>query len=153
MTLHLLHTSITTITDDSRLRITGDLTQLEYILSQSLSLVHASYDSLNTATSFKGFKKLMYMDLADISQSLPVDSIYALNHVMRRSPIAMPMTVCGWKEGGYVDWMDSHEDSEVKTLIKKCCDTYLAVLEETGVKVTCLEHVTLRKLLIDWDTI
>ncbi len=151
MTLHLLHISITPITDESRLRITSDLTQVEYVLSQSLSLVHASFDTLCTCHDFKGFKKLMYMDLADISQGIPTESIYAVNHVLRRSVIGMPMQLCGWSELEYVTWMDSQNQAVVKDLIRKCCDDYLAKLDQAGVKETCLEHPTIRKLLLDWD--
>lgn len=59
MVLHCLHTSLVKVTNESRLRITADLNQVEYVLGQSLALVHANIDDLKTKSLFKGFKKLM----------------------------------------------------------------------------------------------
>jgi hypothetical protein len=59
MVLHCLHSSLEKVTNESRLRITADLNQVEYVLGQSLALVHANFDDLKTKDLFKGFKKLM----------------------------------------------------------------------------------------------
>lgn len=93
------------------------------------------------------------MELGDITLSIPIDSIYACNHVLSRSVIQKPMTVCGWTESEYVNFIDSSDPSAQKSLIAKCCDVYLQGLEAIGAKESCLEHPTLRKLLLDWDTV
>jgi hypothetical protein len=131
--------------------MSSDISYLESSLSQSLSLVHASFDSLSSSTHLKGFKKLLYMDLGDISAQLPIDSIYACNHVLTRSVIPNPVQLFNWTEKEYVEWMDSTLEADCKKIIVSACDSYLAGLEQSGVKETCLEHPTLRKLLLDWQ--
>lgn len=136
---------------DHRLRMGNDLVYLESSLTQSLSLVHSSFDSLTCATHLKGFKRLLYMDLGDISTKLPIDSVYACNHVLTRSPIPNPVQMTLWSEKEYVEWMDTATDADCRKIIVAACDSYLAGLENEGVKETCLEHPTLRKLILDWQ--
>ena len=131
--------------------MSSDISYLESSLSQSLSLVHSSFDSLSCSAHLKGFKKLLYMDLGDISTQLPIDSIYACNHVLTRSVIPNPVQLYNWTEKDYVDWMDTATEADCKKIIVSACDSYLAGLEQSGVKETCLEHPTLRKLLLDWQ--
>ena len=147
----MLHSSISPVTLENRIRMSSDLSYLESSLTQSLSLVHSSFDSLSSSSHIKGFKRLLYMDLGDISTKLPIDSIYACNHVLTRSVIPSPVQLYAWTEKEYVDWMDSASESDCKKIIIAACDSYLSTLEQTGVKETCLEHPTLRKLLLDWQ--
>jgi hypothetical protein len=93
------------------------------------------------------------MELGDITVFIPIDSVYVCNHVLCRSVIQKPMGICGWSESEYVNWMDSVDPSAQKSMIAKCCDVYLQALEASGAKESCLEHPTLRKLLLDWDTL
>jgi hypothetical protein len=126
--------------------------QVEATLTQSMSLLSCSFDSLPNSHQMKSFKRLLYMDLADVvTTTIPIPHALMVNHVLQRSAIPAPTALCGWSEIEYVNWMDSHNDIHVKDLLVKCCDSYLFQLEQAGVKETCLEHPAIRKLLLDWN--
>ncbi|KAI8898021.1 hypothetical protein BC833DRAFT_620715 [Globomyces pollinis-pini] len=154
MLLHLRHVSLLKSNEAGKLKISGDMTQLEYVLSQSLSIVQIQLEDLSTLHQFKTFKKLLFLDLDKIQSSSHLDSIYVANHLLSRQPlISPPTTVFGWTEMEYVAWIDSHSELELHGMINQCLEVYMAQIERDGAKETCLEVPVLRTILMDWENL
>lgn len=125
---------------------------MEYVFSQSLSLISAQHDTNQLFVPLHEFKKLLYLDLSKIRLSPSLDPIVVINHIMVRSgTITIPSALYGWSETEYVRWLDIHLNTDVRRLIRRVLDTYLEATERMDRTETCLEHPVLRNLLLEWE--
>ncbi|ORX99769.1 hypothetical protein K493DRAFT_348325 [Basidiobolus meristosporus CBS 931.73] len=118
------------LSEMGKLKLTGDMTQLEFVINQILAIQGLGLSSLGEAyRALRAFRFLMFLDLEEIPTSSQTESlpyIYQLHHLFVRSDpnIPMPHVYQGQTELQYSDWLDAHSDLEAYQLVSQCLDNY-----------------------------
>ncbi|KAK9729003.1 hypothetical protein K7432_000637 [Basidiobolus ranarum] len=118
------------LSEMGKLKLTGDMTQLEFVVNQILAAHGLGLSSLGEAyRALRAFRFLMFLDLEEILTSSQTESlpyIYQIHHLFVRGDpsIPMPHVYEGQSELQYSDWLDSHSDLEAYQLISQCLDSY-----------------------------
>ncbi|KAJ3254207.1 hypothetical protein HK103_007452 [Boothiomyces macroporosus] len=153
MHLQLLHVSTMPAGDQGKLKIASDLTQIEYVFAQSLSIAHIQLEELKMSRQFKAYRKLLFLKLEKVPTFTAVDYIFVCHYLLLYSKaIPFPTVVCGWSEAEYVQYLERHSDMDIRKVIKKSLDLYLQHVEKEGLKETCIEFPVLRTVLSNWES-
>ncbi|KAJ3321260.1 hypothetical protein HDV06_004485 [Boothiomyces sp. JEL0866] len=153
MHLQLLHVSIMPAGDQGKLKIASDLTQIEYVFAQSLSIAHIQLEDLKMSRQFKAYRKLLFLELDKVAGVTAVDYIFVCHYLLLYSrAIPFPTIVCGWSEVEYVQYLERHADMDIRKVMRKSMDLYLQHVEKEGLKETCIEFPVLRTVLSNWES-
>ncbi|CAG8524966.1 9401_t:CDS:10 [Funneliformis mosseae] len=127
------------LSETGKLKLIGDMSQLEYSLNQLLidnGLTLADLEEEYKA--LKAFRQLLFLDNSQLTAahhtaSLPL--LILIHHIIVRSPLntlQLPHKIYGWTELEYSRWLDEHNEGEGIELIKGCLRTSaeLEVIQE-----------------------
>ncbi|TKA56576.1 hypothetical protein B0A53_01768 [Rhodotorula sp. CCFEE 5036] len=128
----LLHASLLRVGEAGKLRLTNDVTTLEFAVTQYLSAHGLALNSMGD--QFKAvrgkallpyslpFRPLLFRDLStlgDSAQTGDVPTLILLHHVLARGGLPLPHQVRGWSETEYVRWLNEHQEEERIRLIEE----------------------------------
>ena len=57
------------------------------------------------------------------------------------------MSVFGWKEAQYSEWLDSHEEADALDLLERGLGVYVEDVSKRGEKEFCAEYPVIRSLI------
>lgn len=125
----MLHASIARpLAESGKLKLTGDMTELEIGLSsllntgqvqgtrQAVRIDKAGEDYL----ALRAFRTILFSPLATLAD--PVETVHlplvvVLHHVIVQSALRLPHEVHGWSEQEYVMWLAKHEEDEERVAL------------------------------------
>ncbi|KAI0301063.1 hypothetical protein B0F90DRAFT_1721396 [Multifurca ochricompacta] len=123
----VLHVSIVKPLDETRkLRLTGDMTELEFSLGAFISEGKSRHSSggLDAIGSeyraLRALRPLLFLEtarLAEPNATKGLPPLVVLHHILVRAPIPLPHALHGWQASEYVRWVEEHTEEEALTLI------------------------------------
>jgi hypothetical protein len=135
------------LNEQTKLKIAGDSTQIEYTFSQFLQSQSLDLSLLAEYTPFREFRGLLFQSTQEITD-LKLDAILVCHHLIcRTEAIRLPYQVNNWTKTQYCDWIDTHDSQQVVRLLTKCLDEYAAAVVARGESLYCEEYPVLRNLL------
>ncbi|CAI2175417.1 9296_t:CDS:10 [Funneliformis geosporum] len=149
----LLHASmVRPLSETGKLKLIGDMSQLEYSLNQLLidnGLTLADLEEEYKA--LKAFRQLLFLDNSQLiaahhTASLPL--LILIHHIIVRSSLntlQLPHKIYGWSELEYSRWLDEHNEGEGIELIKGCLRTSAEL--EVSQEEELIEEKMVRALL------
>ncbi|KAI9193313.1 Golgi transport complex subunit 5-domain-containing protein [Polychytrium aggregatum] len=151
----LRHASIVPIASEpGKLRLAGDLTQLEFALNQWFSGtgMRLETDIGDCYRALKAFKPLLFLDLGQISTSKPISAIppiLLVHHLFTRAHplIPLPTVFCHWSEQQYSEWLDAQEPKQAILLLEKCLGQYVDEANRKGEKEYCVVYPAIRMVI------
>ncbi|KWU42843.1 hypothetical protein RHOSPDRAFT_7839, partial [Rhodotorula sp. JG-1b] len=118
----LLHASLLRVGEAGKLRLTNDVTTLEFAVTQYLSAHGLALNSMGDQfKAVRAFRPLLFRDLStlgDSAQTGDVPTLILLHHVLARGGLPLPHQVRGWSETEYVRWLNEHQEEERIRLIE-----------------------------------
>jgi conserved oligomeric Golgi complex subunit 5 len=130
----VLHVSIVKPLDETRkLRLTGDMTELEFALGAFLSeggggkskRGSSGFDAAAAGSEYRALRALrplLFLDTAHLADpdgaTTGLPPLVVLHHILVRAPIPLPHTLHGWQAAEYVRWVEEHSEEEALTLIE-----------------------------------
>ncbi|GAA6004235.1 hypothetical protein JCM10207_002497 [Rhodosporidiobolus poonsookiae] len=115
----LLHASLVhPLGEAGKLKLTSDVTALEFAVSQYLSAHGLQLAGMGDQfKALRAFRPLLFLDLAALavpSQTADVPNLILLHHVLARASPALPLPYeqHGWTEAEYVRWLNEHGERE-----------------------------------------
>ncbi|KAK4049830.1 hypothetical protein OIV83_003886 [Microbotryomycetes sp. JL201] len=121
----ILHASIVKhLSEAGKLKLTSDVTSLEFAVSQYLSPFGLSLATMGDQfKTLKAFRPLLFLDDAELSKSpltSDVPSLVLMHHILSRSRLVkLPHQLKGWTETEYVRWLNEHGEQERIALIEQ----------------------------------
>ncbi|KAJ9113081.1 hypothetical protein QFC20_001968 [Naganishia adeliensis] len=130
----LLHASITRpLGESGKLKLTGDMTELEFALgiflttgtvqgqrnTMRLEMAGDAYKALRT------FRTCLFLDNASLShpeETSGLPTLILLHHIIVLSPLQLPHQIHEWSETEYALWVDKHTPEESWRLLEKAVD-------------------------------
>ncbi|KAG9300036.1 hypothetical protein G9A89_018313 [Geosiphon pyriformis] len=113
------------LSEAGKLKLTNDITQLEFSLNQVLANHGLSLGELGQEyKALRAFRQLLFLDYAklpSIQHTSDIPLLILLHHIIVRSPantLQLPHKTYGWSEAEYSKWLDEHTDSEGLALVK-----------------------------------
>ncbi|KAI9329575.1 Golgi transport complex subunit 5-domain-containing protein [Zopfochytrium polystomum] len=139
--------------DAGKLRLTSDMTQLEFAMNQWVSGVGLKLTALGDAyKALRAFRLLPFLDLTQVTAphhtaSLP--PLVVVHHLICRAhpAIPLPTALYNWSEAQYADWLDAHTEADAAVLLSRCLDTYVDDVRARGEKEFRLEYPVVRQLV------
>ncbi|EIW72791.1 hypothetical protein TREMEDRAFT_25851, partial [Tremella mesenterica DSM 1558] len=133
----LLHASIARPMGESgKLKLTGDMTELEMGIASLLSTgqVPGQRGGLRIEKvgdeylALRGFRSILFAPRSSLSN--PVETVHLptlilLHHIIVLSPLLLPHEVHQWSETEYVLWVQKHEEEEQWGLLERAIDSQL----------------------------
>ncbi|ORY48945.1 hypothetical protein BCR33DRAFT_677247 [Rhizoclosmatium globosum] len=141
-------------TEQGKLKLTTDMTQLEFALNQWIQPTGIKLDAA-MGTSYKGlraFRQLLFLDLNQVSaahHTADIPKVVVAHHlIVRAHPlIQLPVAAFGWTELAYSDWLDVHSEEEAVLLLGQCLSMYMDDVRKQGGREYRVEFVAVRNLL------
>ncbi|KAJ3298510.1 hypothetical protein HDU79_010246 [Rhizoclosmatium sp. JEL0117] len=141
-------------TEQGKLKLTTDMTQLEFALNQWIQPTGIKLD-VAMGTSYKGlraFRQLLFLDLNQVSaahHTADIPKVVVAHHlIVRAHPlIQLPVAAFGWTELAYSDWLDVHSEEEAVLLLGQCLSLYMDDVRKQGGREYRVEFVAVRNLL------
>ncbi|KAI8849185.1 Golgi transport complex subunit 5-domain-containing protein [Chytridium lagenaria] len=133
------------LSETGKLKLTSDMTQLEFALNQWVSVAGLSLEGVS-------FRQLLFLDLTQVTaihhtSSLP-PLIISHHLIVRCHPsIPLPTSAFNWTEAQYSEWLDSRNDVEGAGLLSRCLDAYVEEVRRRGEKEFRVEYPVLRTVL------
>ncbi|CAG8434805.1 11763_t:CDS:10 [Ambispora gerdemannii] len=113
------------LSEAGKLKLTGDITQLEFSLNQLLAEHGLSLNELGQEyKALRAFRQLLFLDtsqLVSTQHTSAVPLLILLHHIIVRSPsntLQLPHKNFGWSEAEYSRWLDEHTEVEWIDLIR-----------------------------------
>ncbi|KAI8842668.1 Golgi transport complex subunit 5-domain-containing protein [Chytriomyces cf. hyalinus JEL632] len=141
-------------TEQGKLKLTTDMTQLEFALNQwiqptSLKLEAAMGQSYK---ALRSFRQLLFLDLSQVGgvhHTADIPKVVVAHHlIVRAHPlIHLPVTAFGWNELQYSDWLDVHSEGEAVALLIQCLEMYMEDVRKKGGREYRVEFVAVRNFL------
>lgn len=129
----LAHASLLRASESGRLRLTGNMTELEMALQGFVNVGRVPGQRASTRleaigdeyAALRAFRQLLFADLdglrdEHLTHALPVDTL--CHCALARSDLALPHEVHGWSEAEYVLWLTRHTEQERRELIRKAVE-------------------------------
>lgn len=119
----ILHASILRLDkEQTRLKMTADMTSIEFAVSTYLSAHDLSLTSMGDQfKALRSFRPLLFMDdpsLADAHKTLDVPTLVLVHHALSRIPqIELPHQVMKMSESEYVRWLNEHGEADRRKLV------------------------------------
>jgi len=125
----LLHASIIKpISEAGKLKLTSDMTAMEFAVNQLLSDYKLSLAAAgDDFKALRAFRPLMFAETEQLTnplQTAGIPSLILLHHVLVRSAIPLPHQHHGWSESEYIRWINEHGDRERTRLIEGVVDAW-----------------------------
>ncbi|KAK2467810.1 hypothetical protein APHAL10511_000105 [Amanita phalloides] len=156
----LLHASIAKpLSENGKLQLTNDMTELEFILSafltegsqirrnQGIELIGEEYAAL------RGMRPLLFLNNEQLTNPAFTNGLrplLVLHHILVRSPMPLPHALHGWQEAEYVRWVEEHSEEETWTLVESGLEHWEKISESEGRGGEAREYPDLaRKVLKD----
>ncbi|KAJ3122430.1 Conserved oligomeric Golgi complex subunit [Nowakowskiella sp. JEL0407] len=155
ITYFLRHASLLqSLSEPGKLKLASDMTQLEFTLTQLLSSTRQKLEHIPTYKSLRQFRQLMFFELKQFYELGDdgvddVDKVMVLHYLMGRSVELgrmMPVSLFGWTELQYSEWMDIHDGDGV-VLLERCVDMYVEEVKKKGEKEFAVEYPVIRHIL------
>ncbi|GAA5906661.1 hypothetical protein JCM5296_006448 [Sporobolomyces johnsonii] len=113
----LLHASIVQpLGESGKLKLTSDVTSLEFAVSQYLAAQGLALSSMGDQfKALRAFRPLLFLDTPSLlvpSQTPDIPALILLHHLLSRSSLPLPHKQHGWSEAEYVRWLNEHGESE-----------------------------------------
>ncbi|KAJ3067856.1 Conserved oligomeric Golgi complex subunit [Podochytrium sp. JEL0797] len=141
-------------TEQGKLKLTTDMTQLEFALNQWVAPTGLKLDAAMGASykALRAFRQLLFLDLSQVSamhHTADIPRVIVAHHlIVRAHPlIHLPVTAFGWTELAYSDWMDVHTEEECVMLLGQCLGMYMDDVRKQGGREYRVEFVAVRNLL------
>ncbi|CAG8508079.1 745_t:CDS:10 [Ambispora leptoticha] len=113
------------LNEAGKLKLTSDITQLEFSLNQLLAEHGLSLNELGQEyKALRAFRQLLFLDnsqLVSTQHTSAVPPLILIHHIIVRSPLntlQLPHKNFGWSEAEYSRWLDEHTEIEWIDLIK-----------------------------------
>jgi hypothetical protein len=145
----LNHVSLIRPLDDAiKIRITKDLTELEYIFSNFFQSQSLDLSLLEEYSPLREFRALLFNNPSEINPSeLKLDYYLVCHHLIcRTDDIRLPCQIKGWSQTTYCDWIDANP-TEIVGQLNKCLDEYASSIISRGESLYCEEYPVLRSIL------
>ncbi|KAK4685489.1 conserved oligomeric Golgi complex subunit 5, partial [Tremellales sp. Uapishka_1] len=123
----LLHASIASpLGESGKLKLTGDMTELEFALGSFLTTgqVQGQRGGMRLEKigeeylALRSFRTLLFVQdissLANPVETVHLPPLIILHHLIVLSPLDLPHQVHKWSEMEYVAWLDKHSDEETR---------------------------------------
>ncbi|KAM0790242.1 hypothetical protein ACM66B_005551 [Microbotryomycetes sp. NB124-2] len=126
----ILHASIVkNLSEVGKLKLTSDVTSLEFAVSQYLSPFGLSLATMGDQfKTLKAFRPLLFLDDSELFTSpltSDVPSLVLMHHILSRSRlVSLPHHLKGWTETEYVRWLNEHGELERIELIQEVIDEW-----------------------------
>ncbi|CEQ40042.1 SPOSA6832_01618, partial [Sporobolomyces salmonicolor] len=116
----LLHASIVQpLGESGKLKLTSDVTSLEFAVSQYLAAqglaLSSMGDQFKALRERAAFRPLLFLDTPSLlvpSQTPDIPALILLHHLVSRSSLPLPHRQHGWSEAEYVRWLNEHGEGE-----------------------------------------
>jgi hypothetical protein len=118
--------------ESGKLKLTGDMTELEFALNTFLATGHTSRQNatrLDAAgrdyKSLRAFRTCLFLDhtsLAHPAETQGIAPLVLLHHIIVLSPLQLPHQIHEWSEQEYILWIDKHSEEEGWRLLEKAVD-------------------------------
>ena len=118
--------------ESGKLKLTGDMTELEFALNTFLATGNTTRKNLTRldATgreykSLRAFRTCLFLDhtsLGHPSETRGIAPLVLLHHIVVLSPLQLPHQIHEWSEQEYILWIDKHSDEEGWRLLEKAVD-------------------------------
>ena len=124
------------LSEFGRLRLAADMAQFELALSQFCDIQHIGvhYDRLRALRRliFVDTEKLLSPEAHVIFELLPARHI--LHHLFSRGPdeLQSPHSRLRWEMPQYLQWLHSHSDQQIWTLMRESLDAYAKLVNQRG---------------------
>ncbi|KAI5452220.1 hypothetical protein NCC49_001154 [Naganishia albida] len=130
----LLHASITRpLGESGKLKLTGDMTELEFALGIFLTTgtVQGQRNTMrlemagDAYKALRAFRTCLFLDNASLShpeETAGVPTLILLHHIIVLSPLQLPHQIHEWSETEYALWVDKHTPEESWRLLEKAVD-------------------------------
>ncbi|KAI9339588.1 Golgi transport complex subunit 5-domain-containing protein [Obelidium mucronatum] len=141
-------------TEHGKLKLTTDMTQLEFNLNQWISPTGLKLEPAMGPSykALRSFRQLLFLDLNQVTAlhhtaDIPI-TLVAHHLIVRAHPlIHLPITAFGWTELVYSDWLDVHTEAEAIILLGQCLSMYMDDVRRQGGREYRVEFVAVRNLL------
>ncbi|PWN33882.1 uncharacterized protein FA14DRAFT_161516 [Meira miltonrushii] len=143
--------------EGGKLKLTSDMTELEFSISQLLASAHQVTKPLSMndcGTEFHALRSFRHLLFTDVTKWDPVEELRAglpplaaAHHIIARSrSIALPNELHKWSRIEYLRWLQSHSQQEGMQLIKGSLEEWKAKRkeennEEDEVFMKCVERI------------
>ncbi|RDB25440.1 Conserved oligomeric Golgi complex subunit 5 [Hypsizygus marmoreus] len=138
----VMHVSIARpLGESGKLRLTSDMTELEFALSAFMVENPQSKRGGNLETigeeyrTLRALRPLLFLEnalLAVPEQTAGLPPLIVLHHILVRSPMPLPHNLHGWQEAEYVRWVDEHTEREAWSLVEGGLSHWEKVSESEG---------------------
>ncbi|KAJ3015917.1 UNVERIFIED_CONTAM: Conserved oligomeric Golgi complex subunit [Siphonaria sp. JEL0065] len=141
-------------TEQGKLKLTTDMTQLEFNLNQWIAPTGVKLEAAMGASykALRAFRQLLFLDLNQVTAmhhtaDIPL-ALVAHHLIVRAHPlIHLPITAFGMTEIAYSDWLDVHTEAETVALLGQCLAMYMDDVRRQGGREYRVEFVAVRNLL------
>lgn len=161
----VMHASlIRPLAEGGKLKLTSDMTELEFSVSQLLASAHHVPAPLSMADcgvefrALRTFRHLLFMDVGNWTSPeeelrAGLSPLAAAHHIVCRSQtIPLPHELHKWSRVEYLRWLDSHSQQDGMQLIKGCLEVWRAdstneeeskqgKLHDDGPLAVCLDRI------------
>ncbi|KAJ3110915.1 Conserved oligomeric Golgi complex subunit, partial [Physocladia obscura] len=135
-------------TEVGKLKLTTDMTQLEFILNQWISPTSLKLDVAmgSSYKALRSFRQLLFLDMSQVAathHTADIPKVVVAHHlIVRAHPlIHLPITAFGWTELGYSDWLDVHSEDDAVKLLGQCLNMYMDDVRKQGGREYRVEFV------------
>jgi len=149
--------------EGGKLKLTSDMTELEFSISQLLASAHQITKPLSMndcGNEFHALRSFRHLLFTDVTKWDPVEELRAglsplaaAHHIVGRSrSIALPNELHKWTRIEYLRWLQAHSQQEGMQLIKGSLETWKAKrkeeenetdksMEEDEIYIKCVERI------------
>ncbi|KAJ3163351.1 Conserved oligomeric Golgi complex subunit [Irineochytrium annulatum] len=142
------------LSEPGKLRMTSDMTQLEFAVSQWISPQGLKLESAlgDSYRALRAFRQLLFLDLSQLAaahHTAHLSPIVVAHHLMVRSypTIPLPTALFGWTEAQYSVWLDSHSLGAGCGLLMQCVESYAEEVKRKGEREFRVEYPVLKAVL------
>lgn len=130
----LLHASITRpLGESGKLKLTGDMTELEFALGIFLTTgsVQGQRNTMrlemagDAYKALRAFRTCLFLDNASLAhpeETSGLPALILLHHIIVLSPLQLPHQIHEWTEAEYALWVEKHTPEECWRLLEKAVD-------------------------------
>ncbi|PWN54207.1 hypothetical protein IE53DRAFT_391434 [Violaceomyces palustris] len=164
---HILRTFVLNVSllrplsETGKLKLTSDMTELEFSLSQVLSDAgpkgrksHLQLSSCGDEfRALRSLRPFLFRDTGTLANAelLPdktgLPPTIVLHHLMSRSRSPLPHEIIGWSRAAYIRWLESHSQEAALDMISKALEDWQGSLDSSPLGETDVEIYNLAK---DW---
>ncbi|KAI8912894.1 hypothetical protein BC831DRAFT_554770 [Entophlyctis helioformis] len=147
-------TLVRPLNEHGKLKLTADMTQLEYFLSQVFATfdMKLDVDLAESLRSLRALRPLLFLELPQLASSTQIahlSPVLVMHHIMVRAHpvIPMPQHVFSWTDTEYSEWLDTHSLPQALEVLDKCLTVYVNDVTRRGETQFCVEYPLLRSIL------